>query len=138
MLESIKDFLTDVYESYSDIKPWLKVGQAAVISINIAETLTEVNELLPYTDCSEVPDYALTKLDSLNLPEKPKYGMEIATAAVYLYMGYFYLGKKDYTSARHCSEVVERIPNRFGNASLREIKEFALRLKNTLPCHLEE
>lgn len=137
MFESVKDFITEISESYSDIsniKRVVRFGESLHVTKDVVDTLKEVNELLPYIDCSDVPDYALTLLNSLNLPERPKYGMEIATAAVYLFMGYFYMGKEDYDKARYCTEVVEHIPYViYGKESLQEIKTCAARLNKTLP-----
>ena len=98
--------------------------------------LQEAWDLLLYVDCTDVPDYALTQLDSLNLPVVPKYGMEPATAGVYFLEAlFYYYGKHDLDAANSCLEVVLRIPEWrviYGKQTLIEIKEEAEKMKTEI------
>lgn len=140
MNEDIKYLITDLADVWSGIispiKRVLDTIGVTTHTIKLKEVLDEVHEIMPYVDCTDVPDYALTLLDSLDLPSNPKYGLELSTAAVYyLEAFFFFYGKQDKESAIMCLGVVDDIPEWrviYGKQTLLEIKEEAKKLRQQI------
>lgn len=106
----------------------LKVFFAGQISLFTQEKLQKAVELL-YTDPAE----ANRILDTIGARQRPRYGQEILSAAVFYYKGIAsdLLGRD--RDAVFYLDIVEEIPSWYviyGRATLEDIKEEARQLKN--------
>lgn len=137
-------FLTDLDFDFSQVfglfKTIIKISTALGESIAYAQIISEVNDLLPYIDCTDVPDYALDMLKSMELSPAPKMGLESITAITYLYMAFFHAAKEEYEKALYCTSVVSIIPNRkiFNRNVVVEVKEYAAKFSQKIKSTIIE